>query len=746
MRSHESPVLKDLVLLGGGHSHVTVMRRFGMQPAPGVRLTVIARDLHTPYSGMLPGFVAGHYGFDEIHIDLAPLARFAGARLYHDEAVGLDLANRRVLCRGRPPVAYDLLSIDTGSTPRLDVPGAAETAIAVKPIGRFIAKWEALCRRLLAAPGPIRVGIVGDGAGGIELLLAAQHRLGAMFRAAGSRQSPEFHLFGKSDDILPGFAAATRRRLRRILAARGVRLHLADPVVRVEPDRVHTVSGEVVALDGVLWVTPAAAPSWPAEAGLAVDERGFIAVDPTLRSVSHPEVFAAGDVAAVLEHPRPKAGVFAVRQGPPLYRNLRAALEGRPLRPFRPQREFLTIIGTGDGRAVASRNGIAVEGAWVWRWKDRIDRRFMRRYADLPEMRPASGRPATGDAPADATMRCGGCGAKVGSTVLTAALAALPPQPPRADVLIGLDASDDAAVVTVPAGKLVVHSVDYFRALIDDPYLFGRIAANHCLGDLYAMGAEPQTALAIATLPYGPEEKVRELLFQLMSGALATLDEAGAALAGGHTGEGAELGLGFSVNGIVDRDAVLTKGGMRPGDRLILTKAVGTGTLFAAAMQGKAKGRWLDAALASMIQSSRPAAECLRRHGVTACTDVTGFGLLGHLAEMAAASGTGARLRLDAVPLLDGAVETAAAGIVSTLHPQNLAFRGGLRVSEGSAADRRFPLLFDPQTAGGLLASVPADRTDACLDALRRLGYAAAAAIGEVVPGGAAPEPITLEP
>jgi selenide,water dikinase len=340
-------------------------------------------------------------------------------------------------------------------------------------------------------------------------------------------------------------------------------------------------------------------------------------------------------------------------------------------------------------------------------------------------------------------MRCGGCGAKVGATVLGRALNSLEPVP-RDDVLIGLHEPDDAAVVEVPAGKVMVHTVDFFRAMIDDPYVFGKIAANHSLGDIYAMGAEPQSALAIATVPYGIEEKVEDTLTQLMSGAMEVLRDAGAALVGGHTGEGAELSLGFAINGLIDRAKVMRKGGLQPGDRLVLTKPIGTGTLFAADMRHKAKGRWIAAALESMTQSNRKGAECLAQYDSQACTDVTGFGLLGHLVEMVRASDVDVELHLDAIPLLEGAAEMVEAGIVSSLQPQNVRLRRAIANLEEAAADPRYPLIFDPQTAGGLLASVPAERADACVEALRAQGYPASAIIGSVFPKSERLEPVTI--
>ena len=752
MRNDHEPIVKDLVLVGGGHSHVTVLKRFGMEPLPGVRITLICRDSHTPYSGMLPGLIAGHYTFDEAHIDLGPLSRFAGARFYHDDVTGIDLEGRRVFCRNRPPTHYDVLSINIGSTPRVaDVPGAAGAVVPVKPISRFLDRWQALSERVLARDAA-RVAVVGAGAGGVEILLASQHRLRRLLSEQGrSRDRLEFHLFTDTDDILPTHNARVRAKFRRVLAERKVHVHAGRAVVSVEPGRLTLREGTVHEFDEILWVTAAGAASWLGKSGLEVDAHGFVTVEDTLRSVSHHDVFAAGDIAAMINHPRPKSGVFAVRQGRPLARNLRRALLGQPLKSFAPQRRFLSLISTGDKYAIASRAGWTWEGRSAWRLKDWIDRRFVRKYNELPDMAEEAGSAlAPGLADANAikelsaiAMRCGGCGAKVGSTVLSRALAELRPVQ-RDDVLIGLEAPDDAAVVSVPPRKVMVHTVDFFRAFIDDPYIFGQVAANHSLGDIFAMGGTPQSALAIATLPYGIEQKVEKQLFELMSGALKVLDEAETTLVGGHTSEGLELSLGFAINGFADPERLLRKGGMRAGDRLILTKPLGTGTLFAADMRRKAKARWIEAALASMLQSSRRAAECLYRHGATACTDVTGFGLLGHLVEMVRPSGVDVSLDLDALPLLEGAVQTVRLGIFSSLQPQNVRLRRAIREVEKAAADERYPLIFDPQTAGGLLASVPHERAGACLAELRRLGYAQAAIIGSVMPASDHLEPIAL--
>lgn len=755
MQKPAQPVLRDIVLVGGGHSHVVVLKNFGMHPVPGVRLTLICRDSHTPYSGMLPGYVAGHYRYDEVHIDLSRLTEFAGARFYRDEAIGLDRADQTVTCKGRPPVPYDKVSINIGSTPQADqVPGADQHAIPVKPIHRFNDRWLALLARMEAHQGPLRIAVVGSGAGGVELTLAMQYRLLNELKARGRDSSQiQFHLFSSGDSILPTHNARVRSRFERILSDRGIRVHSQARVDLVQAGEVH-LAQQRFAADEILWVTEAGGAGWLKDTGLSLAPGGFIAVNAALQSVNDPNVFAAGDIAAMVESPRPKAGVFAVRQGKPLARNLRCAVQGKPLRPYRPQRHWLALISTGDRFAVASRGRIGLSGRWVWHWKDWIDRRFMSRFSELRAMTEAANpigsavlldQAEKAQALAAVAMRCGGCGAKIGSTVLGRALSRLQPVA-RDDVLIGLHDPDDAAVVRVPAGMAAVHTVDFFRAFIDDPYVFGQITANHSLSDIFAMGAEAQSATAIATVPYGLETKVEDVLFQMMSGALEVLNEAGCALVGGHTGEGQELALGFAINGFIDPAEIMSKGAMQAGDLLLLTKPLGTGTLFAAHARLQAKGRWIDTALNGMRVSNRSGAQCLRTHGVRACTDVTGFGLLGHLVEMTRPSKVDVELDLAALPILPGAEETVARGILSSLQPANVRLRRAIRNQAAMIDHPRYPLLFDPQTSGGLLASVPAERAAACVEALRTLGYAETAIIGRVRPQGDALEPILLNP
>jgi selenide, water dikinase len=701
------PIATDLVLLGAGHAHVEVLRRFAMRPAPGLRITLIAREPHTPYSGMLPGLIRGEYTFDQAHIDLAPLAAAVGARLVMAEAVGIDPAARSVAIAGRPDVPFDLLSIDVGGEPEKPPQG-----IGVKPIGRFLEQLGELEPRL--APGD-RLAVVGAGAGGTELALALRRRLGERARITLVCRDPE---------PLPEAPPRARAVARAALANAGVELVCGVAAVSCDEGRLVLSDGSFLEVTQSLWVTGVRAPAFLAQSGLACDELGCVRVDTSLRSLSHDFVFAAGDCAAIEGEKRPKSGVWAVRAGRPLTANLRRAASRRGLRRWHPQKHALAILGLGGGEALAWRGDWSVSGRWVWHWKDWIDRRWVGMYARLRPM-----------ADPDQPMRCGGCGAKVGAEVLAGALAGLATAP-RPDIPLGLAAPDDAAMTVPPPGFAVVQSVDHFRAFIDDPFAFGEIAAAHALSDIHAMGARPWTALAIAAVPYMPSAKMRADLAAMMHGAVRVLTEDGAVLVGGHSAEAEEPALGFAVTGLVAPEHALRKSGLRPGQALVLTKPLGTGILLAGYGRGLTKARWLQAALASMRRTNAEAARILRAEGATACTDITGFGLAGHLLEMLEASGVSAALDLRALPLFAGAAELAAQGVASTLAPENARL---LRLAlGGETAEPLAALLVDPQTSGGLLAGVPATGADACLAALMAAGMEAAI-IGAVEPQAAAP-------
>ena len=381
---------KNLVLIGGGHSHAIVLKLFGINPLPAVNITLITNVSHTPYSGMLPGYIAGFYDYNDCHIDLRSLARFAHCQILIDHAIALDLSKNQVICQENKPINFDVVSLDIGSTPNtLLVPGAKDYAIPAKPVPQFLNHWQELLTERKNNPDQLlRLAIVGGGAGGVELALNMQSFL---LREEGKNSEfLEISLIQSGRELLPNHNMLVRRRLHEILMSRGIQLYLGETVSKIEPlfrrdralfsYRLYCQSGLTKEYDRVFWVTQASAANWLKESGISTDNNGFILVNDYLQSLSHPQIFAAGDIATMINHPRPKAGVFAVRQGKPLYHNLCRFIQDKPLKPYYPQQQYLSLIGTGDKSAIASRGIFMWESPLLWQWKDRIDRQFMQKF------------------------------------------------------------------------------------------------------------------------------------------------------------------------------------------------------------------------------------------------------------------------------------------------------------------------------------------------------------------------------
>jgi selenide,water dikinase len=368
--------MKKLVLLGGGHAHVHVLKWLGSSPMEGVEVTLVTPYARQVYSGMLPGWVAGHYSIDQCVIPLPPLCAQAGIDFRQTAGHQIDLAKKQVHCADGSQISFDVLSIDTGPVADLSmIPGAQQHGIPVRPIEQFIESCKSMLNDVAARKADGRdshIAFVGAGAAGVELALAMQQ---AITRAAGTG-SANLTLVSAAN-TLPGSVGP---RLARIMRARGLRVLAGQAAKRIDAGRIELQSGEQITADYIIVSTGATAARWLGEAGLACDARGFITTNAHLQSTSHAFVFAAGDCAGMPDHPRPKSGVYAVRAGPPLAENLRRALRGETLLDFVPQEKSLYLISTGDKYAIGSWGDWAWEGKWVWWWKDRIDRGFMRKY------------------------------------------------------------------------------------------------------------------------------------------------------------------------------------------------------------------------------------------------------------------------------------------------------------------------------------------------------------------------------
>ncbi len=641
-----------LVLAGGGHSHALVLKRWAMnsEQRPKQSIVLVNRGSTALYSGMAPGFIAGLYQRDELAIDLRQLCDQAGVAFVEAEIIGLNPQDKCLRLRDRPELHFDCLSLDVGAVSR---PSA--TGIPIKPLEASLAFLE---NEDPNDPQPLRM--IGAGAAGLEVVLALRRRW-------------------------------PRRALQ--LQQRSGQL---DPALKqvLQQARITLIDDGSDHRGPSMLCTGSQGPAWLATTGLPLNSDGRIRTDRCLRVEGHPSLFASGDCAVISEEPRPASGVWAVRAGRPLAKNLEAACQGQPLRPWHPQREALQLIGTHQDAAWAR------WGSWLlgpspllWRLKQRIDRAFMAGFQ----------RPAAMADPAP--MACRGCAAKLPAQPLAAALER-----------VGLGGQPEDAA-HLPGSEELLQSMDGFPALVSDPWLNGRLTALHACSDLWACGAAVSSAMATITLPMVSANEQQELLVQTLAGIRLVLDEQSAELIGGHTMESrsaspvpASLGIQITltVNGRSDQSPWL-KSGLRPGDALLISRPLGTGVLFAGAMSGASKAADLDAALRTMTCSQHTLLEQIEpiREGIHACTDITGFGLLGHLGEMLHDS-PGLTVELDgpAIPAYTGALDLFDRGVFSSLAPSNRTawqwLEGPVQLKE-QPSEALLELLVDPQTCGPLM-------------------------------------------
>ncbi len=716
---------RRVVLLGAGHTNAHIIRMWGMNPIPDTELVCVSDHAVATYSGMLPAVLAGQIVRDEMEIDLVRLCASAGARLVTDTVTGLDKVKQLIHFNGRPSLAFDALSVGIGSVPTTQgVRVTGDSLLKIKPMQTFLQRLsaavdDAIKRRQssdadAAVKGtftPLRVVIAGSGAAGIEITFC----LPAFLRSQTSTPF-QLQIVTRSPEILPGVIPGLRKRAAAELSARQVEVTTGATIVRVNDDGIFLNSGKMIEADIVIWATGASPPEVLKLLDLPKTERGFLATDTTLRSTSGLPVFAVGDTGTIVSEHLPKAGVYAVRQGPVLWDNVRSLISGKDLREYTPQRNFLKLLNTGDGRAIGEWKGFSFCGRWVMQLKDRIDSKFMKMYQVSGSMGPAA-----------APMQCKGCGCKLGGDALDRALHG------STSSSVGTDAEplDDAAVVETDSGQIIA-STDFFTNPIDDAYLFGRIAALHSASDMVAMGATTKAALANVVLPEGNERTQQQALHDFLAGARLEFSAMGANIAGGHTIVGPRWEAGFTVIGEPPKQPLLRKQNLKTGDLLYMTKPLGVGVLLAAHMRSQCPARDYEDLMAVMLQRQHDLATVATDSGITAATDITGFGLAGHLIEMLESSQKSAKLRIDRLPLLSGAAAAFELGIESTLAPNNRSIERLMKFPQELTAIPQYKALFDPQTCGGLLLGVPVAIAGRFEAKLSNVGLPPAVCIGEV--------------
>ncbi|WP_374088884.1 selenide, water dikinase SelD [Methylomicrobium lacus] len=748
MNPNATPVVSDLVLLGGGHANIQVLKMLSMKPIGGLRITLVSDQTHSPYSGMIPGYLAGYYSYEDCHFDLRRLCEELGQRFIKAKIIGIDPQTKKIQLEGRAEIGYDCASINVGIEPEsiaYTSPEAALKQIPLKPISRFIRHWERLLADLKAYQGgeALPIAVVGAGAAGVEIAIILKMLIDQ------NGWNAKVSLIHRHEFLVSAKDRRAQKKLSETLKALDIKvLHNTQALKTQENGLVLKDDRGTVYTQGffrILTATQAAAPLWFERSGLPVNVDGFVKVTGNLLVQNAHDLFAAGDCIHFSPSPLKKAGVYAVRQGRVLEHNIRAYFSGKSaFKTFHPKKNVLSLITIGERKALVHQDSPSIlRWMWpslLWTVKDGIDRRFMKRFQartfntkphDFKKVMP---QPLSTLVPEDwESNTCGGCGSKLAASTLTLSLNKLD-IPQDDSVLLGVKDGEDCALTRFSEHTLCLQSIDQFRSFISDPFLLGQIATQHALSDIYAMGGVARTAQVGLTLSPANRKIQQEDVSQVMSGVLDILTRSAVSLVGGHTGEGAELAIAIAVQGEVAPERVLRKRLTQPGNRLILTKPIGTGAIFAANMLAQANGKRVDEALSSMLQSNKTAMEISKRFAVSGCTDITGFGLLGHAFEMMgknSGNGLGVKIDYQSIPLFDGVCELFERGYYASIAQAN--YESLSTVLSAEVNNQRFPALFDPQTSGGLLFSVPPDQAEDCLQALYQNGVSKARVIGEVI-------------
>ncbi len=740
MKPNSNPIQSELVLVGGGHANIQVLKSFAMRPIDGLRISLISDVLSAPYSGMLPGFIAGEYDFQEIHINLLHLCNYSGARFIQTKIMSVDTKERVIYCENRPNINYDLISINTGITSDFGkIDGAEKHAIAVKPISHFLKKIAIVEKTITSSEQSIV--IIGSGAAGIELAFAFRKKF------YKNKIIPKITIIGSAERFFPELPFLCHLSLLKKCTAADIKVRFGYPVIKVSEKMITLASGIKVPTDCSLIVTGAQPSNWLNSSSICLTHDGYIEVNNTFRSVSDERVFATGDIAKMRHQPRPRSGVFAVRAGPVLAKNLRLTLDKSPLKAVSQQSYHLSLIMVDNNTVMAIWGKFFVSSKWLWPIKKWIDRRFISKFTKLPKMDEGNHRSiflsknelvAEND-PLLEKVFCTGCGSKTEARTLDSVL------PEAIEVAANLggdrtylpivntfsDANEFFIKSPMENGHALIQTVDTISQMISDPFIFGRVSALHALSDLVVSNAIPLTALSIVNIERAKKNIQKSDLINMLAGAMLEFSKAKIKMIGGHTSQSTENSLGFALTGIARSNF-----NQRGDDRLhkkkpnafsiILTKPLGIGLILAANMRNLASEKNYQDCIEIMLQSNLKAADFLWKNGAVAMTDVTGFGLARHIENLTKVlenqfeTKIAAELNFDEIPLIPGVVrileETSVRATLNSSNKKAVRHLNRFKYQQIPLSD----ILFDPQTSGGVLAIVPTTGAKKICNILKR--------------------------
>jgi selenide,water dikinase len=695
----EIPITNDLVLIGGGHSHLSVLMKLSKKPLNGNRITLITNEIDTPYSGMIPGYIEGIYSWRDSHIDLYRLCLKLNVRFIHAEVERVSAYEKEIYFKDRPKIKFDVLSINTGiQSNNREIKGAAKYCLPVKPISKLTNNFLNKITNFKS------IAFIGGGAGSVELALAIKKRF------LNINQDIKITIITGKRGLLSTFPQKTKLTSLKTLEKFKIDIIEYKRVLEVKPKQIILSDKSMLKIDKAILSTNSMTPKWLAKSDILLTKDNYILVNKSFQT-NYKYVFASGDVIDFNNQNLKKAGVFAVRSGKPLAINIRKFILGKKLVEYKFNKNYLALIGTSKRSAIATKYNLTFNSRFFFYLKKYIDQNFIKKFSDFRIRKKFTLDALKTDVlnifvkhkekitDENDIMQCKGCAAKVPLNALKQAL-------PK-DIV---STSEDA--VSVPGHPELYQTVDMISSIITDPFLLGKIAANHSISDMVSVNSKITSAMMILQLPLSKTEINSRDLEQVLLGANEIFKTIDCPLIGGHTmiGKDKDPIIGFSILGQKQKKIKIVKNRrkIKTKDLLILTEKIGSGLIFAGINNYLIDSYFQIDVIKQMIKGNLNFGKISNQLNILSMTDITGFGLANHLLNLIKRdnSKTGLTIYPNKIPLFEGVNECLNKDIKSSLFKSNydIAQKDIIYKRDKSKLDN---ILYDPQTVGGIAFIIP---------------------------------------
>ena len=695
----EIPITNDLVLIGGGHSHLSVLMKLSKRPINGNRITLITNEIDTPYSGMIPGYIEGIYSWRDSHIDLYRLCLKLNVRFIHAEVERVSAYEKEIYFKDRPKIKFDVLSINTGiQSNNREIKGAAKYCLPVKPISKLANNFLNKITNFKS------IAFIGGGAGSVELALAIKKRF------LNINQDIKITIITGKRGLLSTFPQKTKLTSLKTLEKFKIDIIEYKRVLEVKPKQIILSDKSMLKIDKAILSTNSMTPKWLAKSDILLTKDNYILVNKSFQT-NYKYVFASGDVIDFNNQNLKKAGVFAVRSGKPLAINIKQFILGKKLVEYKFNKNYLALIGTSKRSAIATKYNLTFNSRFFFYLKKYIDQNFIKKFSDFRIRKKFTLDALKTDVlnifvkhkekitDKNDIMQCKGCAAKVPLNALKQAL-------PK-DIV---STSEDA--VSVPGHPELYQTVDMISSIITDPFLLGKIAANHSISDMVSVNSKITSAMMILQLPLSKTEINSRDLEQVLLGANEIFKTIDCPLIGGHTmiGKDKDPIIGFSILGQKQKKIKIMKNRrkIKTKDLLILTEKIGSGLIFAGINNYLIDSHFQIDVIKQMIKGNLNFGKISNHLNILSMTDITGFGLANHLLNLIKRdnSKTGLTIYPNKIPLFEGVNECINKNIKSSLFESNydIAQKDIIYKRDKSKIDN---IIYDPQTVGGIAFIIP---------------------------------------